>query len=341
MPLLAQRSNWRARRMPGTAFNAPSGLLVDEVANEAALASHPDVLWYATPSRTSPTTLIGSARDQWWATWVFADPGWAGPGDVGVANDAATHTLDNDYGVYVTRFGSPFSPDNYYDSHAAGATIWANSHVHAGSGAHIQAWAKWFNSNTMASDGSSGNECIGSTSVNEAYFRFMIYVDADVEAGMTEFAMKLSGFEGTAQGANFPYGGPIMGYLAPVPGSGRVELSTYAGTIGEWRQYPSFSPPRYLNFNAWHSVECYSKMNSDENTSDAVFKAWLDDVLIEETTGRYYTTSPSGFGTPVELARIAGQIYHGGQVATPTAPIHHKTFGFCVATRRIGKAKLV
>jgi hypothetical protein len=313
--------------VPGTP--APAGLLVDEVAFDAALKNHEDVIWYDQPA--SKNTVVGSGRDQWWSNSGFTDPGYIGPG--------AEMVSVSEYGIdYAIRWASPYTPDHYVTgSDGSGNATYGTS----GDGLTIQSMRKYISQTTKEPSGTTA--LLSSGVLTEGYLRWMIYVDPDVASGMTETHMKLSGFNGRADGLGVQNLGATLGYFKPLAGSGQVQLSRYNWTSishGFEEGHIPFSPARYLTLGQWHSLEIHLKANSTVSSSDGEARVWLDDILIFQRTGiQFYNSIPAGWPHPAEINNVRGQLFHGGQTAVPTAPIHHTQWGWCLANRRIGKAK--
>jgi hypothetical protein len=323
----------------------PTGeFLVDEISGpDTNLKNHPDVYWYATPNATDHTQIIGTHWEKWWASWMVNwSPYWIGPGDPGINNGNATHTLDPTYGVYVTNFGSPFKPDHFVRSAVGAVAVYATSNP---DGLTIQSWRKWLTNQSMIAYGAdlSLNPTIfgAGNGIPELYLRYMIYIDPDVDGGMNEHHMKLGGHEAGKFGA-----APDFGYAKPVPGSGQVQLTKYGGTFNNAAvDHQSFSPPRYLSLGQWHSLEIYTKVNSAPGVSDGNYKMWHNNDLIQNSTGQFYPVGTTG--TPLLTGLLRAQIFHGGwgdpgtTNPTPLSCIHHKSFGWVLARRRIGKAKVL
>jgi hypothetical protein len=304
-------------------------LLVDEVAYDAALAGHEDVIWYDEPA--TKNTVVGSGRDQWWSNSGLTDPGYIGPGAVMVAVD--------DYGVdYAISWASPYTPDHYVTgSDGSGNATYGTS----GDGLTIQSMRKYISQLTKEPSGTTA--LLSSGTLLEGYLRWMIYVDPDVADGMTETHMKLSGFNGRADGLGVQNIGTTLGYFKPVAASGQVQLSRYnwiSISHGFEEGHIPFSPARYLTLGQVHSLEIHLKANSTISSSDGEARVWLDDELIFERTGiQFYNSIPGSWTHGPEINNVRGQLFHGGQTEVPTEPIHHTQWGWCLATRRIGKAK--
>lgn len=322
MPSLSQRPNWRARR--GSVAFKPA-LLVDQVVNESALASHPDVLWY--PSNDALDEMIPG---DWWAN-QNGDPNWySAPG----AEIVAVPT----YGMNAVRFGSPYDPDHYI---CATNPVSFSTFGGACTGAEtIQSWRKWINSATPEQGGAV---YIRATPLTECYLRWMILLEADVAIGMEEHAMKLSGLEPLLS-TPFINARTTMGYKQPGFGGSaadRAQLTRYwaSATLGE-EDHAFFSPARYLILGQWHCIEQYAKLNSDPSLSDGAVRIWLDDELIyEDMAFKWFSHDLNG--AVLQWGQVRGQLFHGGIGLAPSAEIHHRQFGYCLATRRIGAAKLI
>lgn len=377
MPTIQQRPNWRVKRRPGTAFNVPSrpfrrprnylrgldaiqwavgtpanwrtfetglgvgSLLVNEISGpDTNLASHPDVIWYATPSRTIDTDLIGTATDQWHANWIFSTPWYLGPGDEGTNGGRATHTYNATYGVYVSRFGSWFKEDHCNGGFSGTTVTYQACTPNPLTGLTIMSMRKWFTQARAELDGTapSGKGGLGTTPVTEVYLRFMAALPTDIETYMDSAHHKFPGLE---SGTGTP---PIWGYGKPgtigAP-AGSVMLTNYAGS---YTGLPSSDhTPLGVTLplgNDFHCFEQYAKLNSSASASDGIFRQWVDDVLVHDSTGSYYTSTPS---SEVGFGYIHAQIFLGGQALSniPTGSLHHSVFGFTAARRRVGKAKTI
>lgn len=325
MPHLQRRPNWLARK-GSVGFNAPavvippSGLLVDEVANEAALASHPDVLWY--PGPTGAQTLYDILPDDWWGNqggdpdWFGFTAGWeairghppAPPGEDEPIVDVP------EYGTRAVRWGSQYPGQTFYD------------------GATIQSWRKWINENTKETT----SPAVQTGPLAAGYMRFMVMLEADVEAGFNELGLKLSGFEPVEVGG--PDAHSIAWYAPPSGGVAALHHYTASTTFGQ--EHPSAALGVNLVLGQWHCIEIYMKMNSTVDTSDGEHRMWLDDVLVLERTNFKWAANFGANGLS-EIGQVRGQIYHGGVNNAPDPQIHHRQFGYCLATRRIGAAKLI
>jgi hypothetical protein len=284
----------------------PSQLIVDEVSSDSQLASHPNVLWYPGNDSLSASLLPGDwyADPSLWAPTFKYVAGWDGNGDQAIVPAP-------EFGMNAVRWGSQYTGN--IDDFAT-----------------IQSWNKWVSSSSPNKP--SAAVAIGSATRTEAYFRFMVMVEPDVATGMTETGMKLSGLN------HFTSYFCIFWY-AP-PSGGRVQLFRYMNSASFGPELGSTSGQMdvstFLNLGQWYALEMFVKMNTNASTSDGELRMWVDDSLIFSRTGfKWFDTAAANLG--VHDAR--GQIYHGGTGLAPSSQIHHRQFGFCLATRRIGRAK--
>jgi hypothetical protein len=281
-------------------------LIVDEIGNDSELANHPDVYWY--PDNDS---LAAMFPDDWYGDPSLDGPeykytaGWDGNGDPKIVPVA-------EYGMNAVRWGSQYTGE--IDDYAT-----------------IQSWNKFVSTGSPVKP--SAAVAIGAAQISQAYLRFMLMVEEDVADGMTESGMKLSGMNHFT--SNF-----CIFWYAP-PSGGRVQLYRYmrSATFGDELGSTSgqMDVASYLYLGQVHALEMFIKMNSNASTADGELRMWLDDVLIFERTGFKWFDSAPDSGLEY-IHDVRGQIYHGGTGLAPSTQIHHRQFGFCLASRRIGAA---
>jgi hypothetical protein len=190
----------------------------------------------------------------------------------------------------------------------------------------------------------SSGAAVGNVPITEAYYRYMVMVEGDVDVGHSIGGLKLGGLQGRADANGLTANGTneanTWWYARAISGSGRVELKRYDSTASHGLEQPaSFSPAAYLYYDRWHSLEMYKKINSALGVADGIMRWWLDDVLLLERTNVDFYSSLGSVGVR-EINRVRGQIFHGGPNVSPDFQIHHREFGHCLAARRIGAAKL-
>jgi hypothetical protein len=335
-------------------------LLVDEVANDAALFTHPDIYWYAdftsvntlTPGGPAtgfpnPSDMPGNRRQMWSPAGSPAYPntneyymliaGWDGTSSPGTNPIVTTP-----FGVNALRVGSRYPGDPLGNG---------------GQKSNIIHWRKYFNTQTADVTAPFTTPLGSGVQITEAYLRYAILLESSVEGAVnTGSGYKLHTFacKGLA-GLTAGGGDMFFGQWAdkPVAGSGRSKLYRYDrfDTYGDDQPYAkgllNVVPESYLYFNTWHSIETYFKLNSTAGANDAEYRLWLDDVLVHEYTNfnMFTTTGTQGIR---EINHWRNQIFHGGSNVMPNHQMFHRTACYAMSAtipgrsaRRIGAPKVV
>jgi hypothetical protein len=300
-----------------TTTTTPKALLAQEVAKDSDLRNHPEILWYPRFDN------VAEARKDWSTNpnVVYAECGTTGPGPKVCVVNAP------EFGIPAFRWESmSLNPPTRYPGSSDGSTV--------------MNFRKYLNQNTKEM---YTGTALGNVPLNDLYLRYCIMLEEDVWTGMTELGVKLSGFDGRADGQGVKVGGPF--WHSRPDAQGRIRLTTYwygegitdsTGFGGDWIQ------GKYLVPNKWHCLEQHLKVNSRNPdgtpNADGILEAWFDDELVYSKKNfvlhRY--TGP----LPIEINQVHGQIFHGGSL-TPKFPIHWRVTGFALAKRRIGMPRQV
>jgi hypothetical protein len=326
-----------------TGSSSTAGTIASEVANETALRSHPDILWYA-----NTDSIEGALADMpMSADYPALTAPWT-PTSLGANLNNQKRIAFMDVPQYGTR--------------AVRATSMSyNPDTRVGSGPEILTWRKWVRhghpSNTI---GTPINHCIGTQSHTELYARWCIMLEQEVWNDLNT-EVKLMGLDNALD--NLPAGlhvGAVMyqwqprapfGHPTNPPGfytkgdqGGEIMLDTYwygadyTQIDGGARQvFPLMQ--NLFKRDTWHCIEERLKlntMNGSTPVADAARQVWFDDVLVYDRQNfvlNNYLPTPT---RPLELTLFWAQIYHGGADAT-IKPVNYRAGQIAISTRRIGK----
>jgi hypothetical protein len=318
--------------------------LVDEVANDTLLASHPDVLSYINPSTLDlrvggPYTGISSGFYTTQKEW----PTNYGHDNSTVQQETAIHNL------WSYRSHSPYQSDHYLAGYAG-----SPSHRVYGTSGDGQTWINQYkfcrrdtplnntNHKTYASYMGVNDELI-----TDVYFRYAIYLESSIISGMTEAGCKLATVACDNIGSAFS-----LWFQKFIPGEDGFRLQCYwtgsndrgswgtgdwSGENGHGGNWDNGAANVFLVPDTWHWLEGHFKLNTDASTANGIREYWFDDELILRhlnCKNHLYTGV-----NPIEIRYIRDQFFHGGLSATPSQIIWARTAGWCFARRRIGPAK--
>lgn len=284
-----QASNARKATLYASLAAPPQPMLRDEVAGEAAMRSHPDVLAYL-EFKDVPTVLADLGRSNWAS--VSRAPWFA----VSYLNSDRKTKFPVQDPQFAQERGIPFMRFSGGTRDTDGHQRLIAAHLYAPPG------------------------------TRHAFCRYVIVVEADVVANMTELGVKLPGFAGTWDDTIFhpPHAGTRT-FSWRMEHGPKTDLavkdylydgSTGAG-FGNIKDYGDkfvvgdiFTVEQELDVDAQHG------------------RVWINDVLVGERT----------VVTDVDIQELFLNVYHGG-TGYATAPIHYRLAAACIAKRRIGMPK--
>jgi hypothetical protein len=318
----------------------PTEFIVDEVATEADVALHADVIWCpGVPETFSSDWNPGD--------WYTIPSQWPDFGLRTTASPGPSSQLES-FGIRSCRFHSGYTPDGYICLDGAEGTIAFCDAGHGGVGSKpvrgalpMLNFRKWFNSNSDPG-GVVPPVCLGSTPITEAYLRWEFMLE---QSFMDEFN-EPNGFKLGGHYSQIGVQG-TMWLAAPNAtdiSNNRFRLATYwsggdLATDPRWaaQWLGKVITDAFVPIGEWTCIEQFWKMNTNSSTADGVRQVWLNDELIidhQDCKNHVYTGSQ-----PIEIWGSNNQWFHGGDDNAPTGPMWARFAGWTVATRRIGRIK--
>jgi hypothetical protein len=348
--------------VPGVGEPPPEAdKLVETVSADTGLAGLPEVLWYSNNS-----TLDAFAGGQYSGARDFYVDELEWPTQQGHVGGSIQ--LESALNLYSYRSPSCYHPDHYLNgtSGSPARTIYyTQASASSGNGAPWMNHRKYFSPlPTPIQPAPSRLTYIGTQARTEAHYRYGVYLESSIFAGMTETGVKLGGFESNHLDAFH-----IMWFRKAIGAQLRWQLQCYwsGGDVNEWtggsptdhtaigsttvrweRRHGSSNvdlgswygglPQIYLYPEKWYWFEIYLRLNSSASVADGERTVWLNDQLIVHHPN---CKVHSHTGTnPIAFNFVRPQFYHGGQSTIPTQPIYGRHAGNTVATSRIGRPLL-
>jgi hypothetical protein len=363
----------RTKALSGSAVSSSRGnvtpsqitgdFLVEEVATDSLLQGHPDVRWYS--NKSTLDALLGGnitgARDMY-----LTQSQW--PTNYGHDNSSMQQE-SSIFNLWSLRAHSCYYPDHYLNT----TTRQYTSDTTKESAPWVQ-HTKYCRTASYNGVGSSFYTPMGTQPITEMYFRWGIYLESSILAGMVPvpgnpsntIGFKLGGVRWNGIGNGFS-----MWCRREQNGEGKWQLQCYASNelndLADWQGgSPSDYNPSgstgvwlpghgrsdgitgfygglwyggvsqvYLFPETWHWLEMHIKLNTNASTADGLREIWLDDNLILQHPNCKVTTYTGS--NPWELSHVSNQWFHGGTTDIPSEIMWGRTAGMCVADRRIGK----
>jgi hypothetical protein len=317
----------------------PTEFIVDEVATEADVALHADVIW-------CPGVPATFSTDWNPGDWYSIPSQWPDFGLHNIASPGPSSQVES-FGIRSCRFHSGYEPGGYTCNDGTEGT---EAFCASGGGLNSKPirnalsnlnFRKWFNSNSDPG-GVVPPVCLGSTPITEAWLRWEFYLE---QSFMDEFnepnGFKLGGFMSQIGATS------TMWLAAPNAtdiSNNRFRLATY------WSGGDLATDPRwaaqwlgkvidnvFVPIGEWTCIEQHYKVNTNATTADGIRQVWVNDTLVidhQDCFNHKYTGS-----APLEIWGVWNQWFHGGDDFAPTGPQWARFAGYTVASRRIGRIK--
>jgi hypothetical protein len=325
-------------------------LLVDEVANDTDLATHPDVRWYCNHDNLADHIGNGTVGV---ADMYIQFSNWpADYGHTGTSKQAEAALG----GLYSLRSPSCYAPDHYISN------VFSGGRKTYGTSGESAPWIgprKWFRHGIASSPSSGQHTPLGTEQISDVWLRMVFMLETSVLSGMTGSGAKLGGVSASHLGGN----SSTMHFSTRLPGENRWRLQCYwsGGDLTKWRggSPTDYSPTNtggswlqshgtgtksglwyggvpdyYIQPDTWNCLEWHFKLNSAAGVRDGERKVWFNNQLVvyhPECELHNYSGA-----NPIEFGFLYDQVFHGGTVDIPTQVIYARTAGWCLAKRRIG-----
>jgi hypothetical protein len=332
MPKPLRKDHFRGKSwsVPPAGGGASSEFLVDEISGpDYMLSTHADVIWY--PDSTNISNVSPITGENWWFNGRSgANPDWYQWVEGWESGNVGSIVAVSSYSVSAIRFSSPYRVPDYPGDPGSSSP-----------GPTICSWRKYFNENT--DEFGTG---IGFTPITSCYIRYMVMIEPDVVTGFSSLGMKLHTLSARVDGTGLAAGEIIRAtqWYAP-PNATSTQLYRYDNSAQFGQEEGNVPGPggghldvsSYLFISTYHCIEVFKKLNTASSASDGEYRIWLDNNLVFERTGfKWWSTEPAN--STVEINHWGAQIFHGGTFP-PHTEMHHRVWGHCVATRRIGAPK--
>lgn len=352
MPSFQHRPNWRARK-GNVAFSSPSvvvppppppppppaGLLVDEVANDLALANHADVIFYPSFAAPIPTNING----QWWWYQYQIPTGY--PSGVGF-NTTVVDASAVEPGLSAWKIGSLYKPDHYLETDTPPPFFTSTPGVGEPWCNHM----KWITNGSFGSVSSDTPLFPNGVYKNDLYFRYCFMLDQSVVTNWnTTPGQNPGGFKmcalrswalSTGQKLAQTWWLSQPGTMGAAAGKLRLYWYTQGDDIGIAPSGSTQWPPggwADITPGVWNCLEQRFKVSSNGGF-DGARGAWLNDVELYTSENVQMFNGPETIPN-VALAENEMQLYYGGVGDIPAGEMFVYHTAWALAYRRIGMPK--